>query len=354
MDPEEKNIDGTNISQGAGNAVSEELSGYLNPKPNQNLGTSTISNVNPGLDPKTIQNPVAPPRRTIIRTYKSDVEETVSSNHLSSVNIALAENKKMMEKLTESKEAGKKDKKNYTIILISFFLVILGVLAVVIPVFFVNKKYTPVVATVNRISPIITPDSTEDLKLEDLDVTRISRTLSERVEQSSIRVGSVRGVYLTEKNLDDTRNVININKFINLLKFNIPDLLSRTLKSDYLFGMHNFDGNQKFLILKVGSYDNAYSGMLAWEIDLWKNFKDLFDLVDPDAPVTANDVFAEDIKTFHDIVVRNKDCRDVEDKKGNTLLLYCIPDKETIVITTSQNTFKEILLRMTSKQTVSQ
>jgi len=361
MDPEEKVQENQNVSSNKPNFIGEELLEYLNPGSNPISKSSPIINPNPNpiLTPdasnETIQNPAPAPRKTIIRTYKSDVEETVSSNHLSSVNIALAENKRMMERLGESKEAEKKDKKNYIIILVSFSLVVLGVLAIVIPVFFVNRKYTPVVTPVTRTSPIITPDSTEDLNLEDLDLARLSKTLSERVDQTSIRVGSIRGIYLTEKNLDNTRNVVNISKFVNLLKFNVPDLLNRTLKPDYLFGMHNFIGNQKFLILKVGSYENAYSGMLSWEVDLWKNFKDLFGLVDPDNLLsTTTDMFAQDIKSFQDIVIRNKDCRAAEDSKGDILLLYCIPDKETIVVTTSQDTFKEILLRMTSKQTVSQ
>ncbi len=272
---------------------------------------------------------------------------------MSSVNIALAENKRMMERLNESKTAEKKDKINYTIIISAIVLVILGLLAFLVPLFLVNKKYTPVVAVI-RTSPIITPDSTEDLNLEDLDLTRIPKTLSERVDQQSIKVGTVRGIYLTEQNGTE-RKVIDINRFISLLKFNMPDTLARTLKPDYLFGMYNFDGNQKFLILKIGSYDNAYSGMLTYEVDMWKNFRDLFGLVDPDvALATTTDPFADVVKSFKDIVIKNKDCRAVEDSRGNILLLYCIPDKETIVITTSSNTFKEILLRMTAKQTVSQ
>jgi len=368
MDPEEKVQGNQNISSGKTNLIGEELSEYLNPNQNPSPHLNPNINPSPSSNPSTNLSSIYPPnkipqkpspvpaaRQTIIRTYKSDVEETVASSHLSSVNIALAENKRMMERMKEEKETGKKDKKNYVIILVSFFLVILGVLAVVVPIFFVNQKYAPATTTVTRTSPIITPDSTEDLNLEDLDQTRIAKTLSERVDQTSIRVGTIRGMYLTEKNLDDTRSVVDINKFINLLNFNIPQILVRTLKPDYLFGMHNFIGNQKFLILKVGSYENAYSGMLAWEVDLWKNFKGLFGLVDPDSLLaTTTDVFAEDIKSFQDIVIKNKDCRVTKDNSGSILLLYCIPDKETIVITTSQDTFKEILLRMTSKQTVSQ
>jgi len=371
MDPEEKVQEDQNISGNRSNLIDAELSEYLNPnqnpKPNSDLSATpipistqtsdadSVSEENiPSLEGEIPPTPVPVPRNTIIRTYKSDVEETVASSHLSSVNIALAENKRMMERMGEAKETEKKNKINYTIILISFSLVILGVLAVVIPVFFVNKKYTPVVV-LTRVSPIITPDSTEDLNLEELDQVRIAKTLSERVDQTSIKVGTIRGIYLTEKNLDDTRSVININKFTSLMKFNIPQILARTLKADYLFGMHNFIGNQKFLILKVGSYESAYSGMLSWEVDLWKNFKVLFGLVDPDSlSATTTDVFAEEVKSFRDIVIKNKDCRVAEDKEGDVLLLYCIPDKETIIITTSQDTLKEILLRMTSKQTVSQ
>jgi hypothetical protein len=51
----------------------------------------------------TIPSQQAPlPKRPIIRTYKSDVEETMQVGHISSVNIAIAEQDRMRNKTVQS------------------------------------------------------------------------------------------------------------------------------------------------------------------------------------------------------------------------------------------------------------
>ena len=174
--------------------------------------------------------------------------------------------------------------------------------------------------------------------------------MAERVEQVSIRLGNVKDFYLTQGQ-DKNENNISSTKFLNLIKAHIPSEILRSLRPEYAFGMHNYNGNQRFLILKIGSYSNAFSGMLAWEMDLWSDFKVLFSLPD----ISKNgQVRGIETPTFQDAIYSNKDCRVVKDSSGNVLLLYSIIDANTIVITTSSDTLREIISRSLKAQTVTQ
>jgi hypothetical protein len=288
-------------------------------------------------------------KKPIIRTYKSDMEETIQTNHLSSINMALAENKRMMRRMEEDGQNKSTEEKNYTKLIVSSVLIILGILAIAIPFFLVNNKYNqPITETPTVSTPIIVADSEEILNIADLDLTRIAKTLSERTEQVSVRLGTIRSIYLSEGQ-DAENKIITAEKFLSLIGAQVPSKLLRTLKTEYMFGIHNFNGAQRFLILKVGSYDIAYSEMLNWEVELWKDFKTIFNLKD----FGQQDEFGDTVKEFQDVVVKNKDTRVVKNDEGDIVFLYAIPEKDTVIITTSTDTLREILSRM-NKTIISQ
>ena len=76
------------------------------------------------------------------------------------------------------------------------------------------------------------------------------------------------------------------------------------------------------------------------------DFSELFDLK------TANEVdsmgrpiLGEEVRKFQDVVIKNKDTRVIKDNDGEIIFLYSVIDKSTVVLTTSQDTFKEIMNR---------
>lgn len=365
MDPEEKNIEENNVAPEIKSAVSNELSSFMNPYSESKI-SSPVQNPTPSQEVPIVPQPPMQTTETmpvqeeihrpIVRTFKSDVEETIQSQHLSSINIALAENKKMMDRIQSAELEQKTIKKNYTMLIVSSLLILGGILAFAIPYYLVNKEYTETVPAENTSSgAIITADIEEKLNIDGLNLDRLAISLSERVDQSSIRLGNIKSIYLTEGQ-GVNEKAIDSTKFLYLIKTNVPGEISRTLKPAYMFGMHNFNGNQRFLVLKVGSYENAYAGMLAWEVDLWSDFKNLFGLSDTSASGQSSTGRANgiDIKKFQDAVYSNKDSRVVKDSSGKILFLYSIVDKNTIVITTNPNTLKEIITRNNKAQTVAQ
>jgi hypothetical protein len=345
-----------------------ELDKYLNSEPQKSVGglspnplahktsnqipTRPETRIGSGLN-QTPQNPQdeTPQVKSIIRTYKSDMEETIRSQHISSLNIAVAENNKMIRKMTdEVAQEEVKAEKNYKIFIIIIILVVAGILTFAIPYFLVKNQTTIPTEDPTLVSSLIVSDTTEKINIDELNKDRIAKTLGERVGQISIVLGSIRQFYMTEgsgvQTSEAPAKVITAKRFLELIKARAPEGMLRTLKDPFMFGMHSFNGNQKFLILKVGSYETTFAGMLAWENALWYDFSELFGLK------TANEVdsagrpiLGEEVKRFQDVVIKNKDTRVIKDKDGEIIFLYSVVDKSTVVLTTSPDTFKEIMNR---------
>lgn len=290
--------------------------------------------------------------KPIIRTFKSDVEETIQEEKVSSADMMLAESRKKLEQSKTIEIEQKKNKINKNILIISIILIIGGILIFTIPKYLLDLEFTeetPVETVAS--GAIITVDSEEKINLADINTNRVATTLKERVNQASSKLGQVKNIYLTE-GTGENESIITSTKFLELIGATVPSEIIRTIKSPYMFGMYNYNGNQRFLILKVGSYDNAFSGMLYWEANLWNDFKELFDLKS-DTSIEKSAYIVE-VKKFQDATYNNKDCRVVKDTSGNIIFLYSIIDDNTIVITTSIDTFKEINNRVNKSRTITQ
>ncbi len=351
-------------------AINKELDSFINPKKDSKPLANQMTNPAPipGIPEPTnlsaignMENKNPAIIKPVVRTYKSDVEETIQSGHLSSINIAISENKKILKQGQTDVEEVKKKKINKNIIIISIVLIVGGALTALVPYVLVQNQYGPKVEPVDPLAaqPIIITDTEEKINIKDLNLERVSLTLEERVEQSLIKLGQVKNIFLTKGDVPNEA-ILNADEFLKLIKANVPATLQRTLKPKYMFGMHNFNGNQKFLILKVGSYDTAFSSMLSWEDNLWQDFKDLFALKSTEPAIINTEVATDtevlnpdslnssiiEIKKFQDASFSNKDCRIVRDNNGKIVFLYSIIDDSTIVITTSTDTLKEIVARI--------
>lgn len=316
-------------------------------KPDTNQGT-TVNKNEPTIfaESKVINKP-------IVRTYKSDVEEKIQTGHISSINIAIAQSKKLHEQSALDEINPKNNSRNKIIIIVSILLIIGGALTFFIPKLLIQLQYGPKTAAVETVpsKPIMTVDTEEKVNISTINLTRVSTTLKERVDQSSTKLGEIKDIFLTE-GAGVNENLITSKKFLDLIQANVSPEIARTLKDPYMFGMYNYNGNQRFVILKVGSFDTTFSGMLHWEPNLWQDFKELFNLSSSDtAPA---DPFIIEVKKFQDATFDNKDARVIKDANGNIIFLYSIIDDSTIVITTSTDTLREIINRISKAKVITQ
>jgi len=341
----------SNQSQNQNNTNPNIGAGAYNILNNQKYSPSQTVPAEPFKSPES--NPNAP--KSIVRTYKGDLATAIAANHLSSINIAIAENQKMQEqiraeqKMNPEVETGSYSKSKI-ITFISIILVIIGVIAIGY-VYFTSTS-TNKVATVQELPSLITTEYKDELNTTNILKNKFVSALSSRINDVQIQVNNLYNPYITV-GTNTGRRLVTAGEFVTLMNWKMPDLIKRTLLPDFMVGMYSFGENLPFVILKTSYFENAYAGMLQWEADMEKDFKVLFKLPGYE---TSGGIEAEltptTAKKFTDSVIVNKDVRIMRDEKGEMILLYGIIDKETIIITVNDVAFKEIINRLIKEKTL--
>lgn len=175
---------------------------------------------------------------------------------------------------------------------------------------------------------------------------------------------------------DAPATTMGAQSFLALLAPNIPADLLRTISPTFLLGVHSFDTNQPFLLLKVDPYEQAFAGMLAWEPTMHQDLSPLFDYTPsphintdtsdtttaasstataatssatPATSTTAavtNPDSAFTQATFVDTIVENHDARALKNTAGDIYFLWTFLDRNTVLITTNPNTVREVITRL--------
>lgn len=117
----------------------------------------------------------------------------------------------------------------------------------------------------------------------------------------------------------------------------LPDALAREV-TDTMVGVHSFDRNQPFIILKLATYDRSFAALLAWERTMGRSLGNFF------APLGQRADSAPTL-TFSDIIVQNLDVRA---SQSAWPILYTFPEQQLVVITTNEFTFREIITRLSA------
>jgi hypothetical protein len=326
---------------------SQVVSGAFNVLNNQQF-TPTQTNTVP-TKPIITNSP-----KSIVRTFKGDMAAAITANHLSSINIAIAENQKMNAQVrAEQKEnppSGEYSKNKITIF-ISIILIIIGITGVSL-VYVFRTPASEQAIKIQTLPSLITTEYKDELNLEIITSSKIITVLSEKLNTAPIPVNNLYNAYITIGS-STSRRLVTAPEFITLMKFHMPDMIRRTLFADFMVGTYTLDKNLPFIILKTSSFENTYAGMLNWELDLEKDFQILFRLpgYENQGGILAN--LAPTIsKKFADAVIVNKDVRVLRGDEGKIIFLYGIIDKETIVITVNDVAFKEIINRLDKEKTL--
>ena len=167
--------------------------------------------------------------------------------------------------------------------------------------------------------------------------------------------GSVAHLHFIQSMLGNDTPLI-AKDFLAVLAPTAPGSFTRSLEPEFTFGFHNRETNEPFLVAKTRFFENAFAGMLQWEARMRFDLAPLFGNPAATASRVSEDTaFGKSVTgstTFVDMVIQNKDTRALLDENERIVLLYSFIDRETIVITTNTDTFKEILGRMNSGRVV--
>jgi len=286
-----------------------------------------------------------------LRTFKGDLEEVIKTEHISTVSVAAAEEQRRAKKYVEEESVAEKVERrarrtHTATIAISLMLVVLGLSTGIY--LYVASQQKPSVAEQFNFTPIIFVDLESEIPADTLFGRNLGEHLRQKRDAVNLRLGSIANFYFTTGS-GETKKLLDTQTFLKLLGVSAPQQLTRTLTSEFMLGAHVFDGNQGFLILQTDQYEAAFAGMLAFERNLMDDFYGFFGTSvrgHPPVGTTAPGFNPE----FKDKVIKNHDTRVLYDEGGRMRLLYSFVDRSTLVITTNENTFAEILTRLQSKR----
>ncbi len=289
-----------------------------------------------------------------LQTYRDDIQKVIKKDNVSVVTIAAAEAGRRNITPAGATPAPKPEISLAKVVMIAGG-VLLTLSALALVAYFFVPRSVPVEQTAP--APFIAVDATSVVPFA-ASASRASAlaSLQDAETNMSLSLGLVgRLLPATKVEGANTQTAIDAQTFLQLLAPNIPADLLRTIQPTFLLGVHVFDVNQPFLILKVDAYEQAYSGMLAWEASMHSSLSPLFDYTPrqhiPEENLATSTTPAGQSPlggaTFVDRIVANHDARVLQNNTGDIYFLWTFLDRNTIVITTQENTLREIILRAT-------
>jgi hypothetical protein len=295
-----------------------------------------------------------------LETFQRDIESVVQGENLSVLSIATAEAERRAGAALPGESADSAQAQLWTvrnIVLIAggvlFLIAASGALAYLVT----RPTSVPVVATASPSTPYITVDAVKDITITQAEQrSDVMNSLNAARQATSLSLGLMSQLLVTESSSTpggDVLTVIQAQDFFTLIAPHIPSALARTFLPAYLLGVHEYNGEQPFIILKVDSYEAAYSGMLAWEPYLAQDLLPLFNytptqhIPEQNIATTTPSPASQFIQTgFVDKIVENHDARALVNSTGDIYLLWTFIDRNTLVIATNDATLREIISRL--------
>jgi|GEM_PF-5324076 len=306
-----------------------------------------------------------------IRTFRSDVEKTMTEDKVSVVKMIADTETKRHENEGVVRRSRKRNKKVQSSLLIGA-AVVFTISAVAIGVVLATIAFRP--HTVATTGGLFLANSVVEYDASGQDRAGLLRGLTSVRDTTSTGNGNVTEVLLSEQ-LEigsvetGPESKLTTTELIERLGIRAPNTMTRSLSESYVFGIHEVDETaHPFFVFRTSYREGAFTGMLAWEYYMDTDLAPLFgpalqsgvpEPVEPsggglpalsDNPLPA-DGFVDTLTTgsFEDITVANTPARALRNEAGSVAFLWAMPDAATIIITTSEETLREIRDRMIAR-----
>jgi hypothetical protein len=294
------------------------------------------------------RDPGAP--KSMVRTFKSDIESVIQRDHLSSVNIALAESGRARSQMIAEPSPSKSNFSKSKIIIFISLLLIIGGVGAMGTIYFINRPSSGPVAQFLNIPSLITTEGKTEFDISSVSKSNIVSLLANKLSNSQLKTGNFNNAYLTT-NLSTGKKLVNSTEFVSLMNFSMPEMIKRTLLPEFMVGTYYSGKNLPFVIFKTSYFENTYAGMLEWEKDMELDFRNLFKLSGYDSAEGILERLTSSAK-FEDASISNKDVRVLRDDSGKIMFLYGIINRDTIIITVSDTAFSEIIDRLNNEKSL--
>ena len=202
------------------------------------------------------------------------------------------------------------------------------------------KEEDPTVSIEEQFAPLIFNDKSIFLEVKDLKKEEITQTVFNAVNTVEIKPGGVGGIYLTSN-----KKVLGLREFLTLIKSNFtPDANPLLVRDDFLMGVVNNETKDFFILLKARSTADIFDAMRAWE---GKMFFDLHGFLGVNISSETKYLLTAN---FEDGIIQNKNARILDDKEDEIVMMYILADDNSVIITSTENSAREIMLRLAASQ----
>ncbi|MFA6354814.1 MAG: hypothetical protein WCW65_00060 [Candidatus Paceibacterota bacterium] len=271
-----------------------------------------------------------------VRTYLSDMADTVRSNEISVIKVALAEqNKHEREDLYRNIE-GTPSKK--------IFWIIGGIILVagaIYGTYFIlgQKALKDIPEQIVKEESIISYDEISPIIVTSVNELTDKLNIAKKEVSSSEKFGIVKYFSLS-KDVNGLKEKILLKDLFQGLGFNAPSSLVRSLSPSYMIGTYTENIPYLFMIFQTKDYEYSYAGMLEWEKSLASDMLSLFSLDTTQTKLQLNN------RKWQDIIINNKDVRVLLNENDKQILYYLFTDKNNLVIADNEETIKEIISKL--------
>jgi hypothetical protein len=281
-----------------------------------------------------MENPV---QNKSIQTFAEDMAKTIEGN----VDGGMI---KKIIKEQEEKEAEKRlpeSKKNQLFLYASLILLVIA--GIIISLFF---KFRNVISTVDiapQFVPLIFTDKSQYKEISGLTKDQIAATLLNEKNTTELKREGIEGLYFTK-----IKKVVGFKDFIPTIEANLTPDQIKYIDNNFLIGIFNpnteVEKKSLFILLKIRSLADVFPTMRSWER---KMFNDLHQFFGVDLNPDTNYLLTKD---WQDGIIQNKNARVLRDKDDNVVLMYVFVNDNSLVISDSEDTVKEVMLRLSSSQ----
>jgi hypothetical protein len=316
-----------------------------------------------------------------VKTYQDAIAEALRSQEMSSAGMLMAEQKKRDNLEQERAEQTIANPKNKILMVVSIVLIISALTLIAFAIIKANQKQPEETGFVMKSKYFITE------KMVEVSSSQLARNTFLRIQQAateSLNNNEIAHLVLTKEIKADPNSAFeirvkapyNTEDLLSLLTARAPENIRKVLDSEFLLGVHKVVQNEMFLLFRVTNYENAYSGMLAWETALARDMEPLFSTQIAKARITTTEeVFdattketststattsipqftqktIDNTRVWNDRVIRNTDTRALLDENGRVVFFYSIIDKEYVFFGSNESTFGEVMRRVRSAKLI--
>jgi hypothetical protein len=277
-----------------------------------------------------------------LRTFQSDLADTIKSGEGSLVKIAMAEHNKLE---LEKQNVDPASRKNIAFVLGGIILVVVAVGVIGYAIYQKIPKTVPLSQNPVGLPTVITVNSTQGLNVTALTRDNIANLLGATYINATPTLNTVgRILPFTQTDAKSTQHIVTTSELFTMLESQIPPELVRSFDPTFTMGVYAYDGNGLFIAFKTDSYTTAFAGMLAWEHSM---FDELYRIFAIKTGGTNADLFTS---SWKDRVIRNQDTRALLDTQGNVVLFYTFlgQNKDVVIIADKESTLNEVVNRLTA------